>query len=85
MFTYGKKELTDREVEDIEMFLEKNFNQEFKPVKRPTDYWFVVVELKLRRTEVIIGTKESHLSEGLGVTMLNSVTQFKLREGGYRL
>ncbi len=34
-FSYGRKELSSVELAEIEEFLEKNFNEEYKPVRRP--------------------------------------------------
>jgi len=63
----------------------KNFNEEYKPVRRPEDYFYLVVDMSLRRAELLLGSKLSHQSNGVGVLINNVAVNFQLREGGYHL
>jgi hypothetical protein len=68
-FSYGKKELTEAEVTEIEDFLVKNFNEEYRPVRRPMDYFYLIVEVNLHRAEIMLGSKMNYLSYGVALVI----------------
>jgi hypothetical protein len=83
---FGKtKELSEQELAEVEAYLTANFSQEVRLVKRPEDYHYIRVGLKLHRFEVRIANTMAIIREGIQTTAEELSVQFLLREGGYGL
>lgn len=79
----GPKELTAKQIEEIQKYLNDNFGQEVKSVVRPADYHHISLKFTLRKLEVVVTNAISIMKEGLYLQLDELIICFKLRQGGF--
>lgn len=83
--SYGKKDLSEAELKEIEKFLEDNFSEEEIVVTRPRDYSYLEVKLFLEEAVFTIGRVEGSRAQGVELSLKQLSTSFRKRENGYFL
>ena len=81
-FSYGKKELKEDEIHDIEKFIEDNFSEELTIYTRPMAFAYVETTVFLNEANIYVGKKEKGCFEGVLLKLVDLELTLSKREKG---